>query len=376
MTAALARSILGSLLALAVAVWAGCAPASSPAAPTAKAAAPQAAQPPVAPAAAPTALQKVRYGDGGTRGDVGVYVGMDEGYFAEQGIEVELTPFGSAANTVVALATNQLDAAGGAPSASLYNALRNGVNLRIVAGRGGNDPTPPGFPVSIYLVRKALVDSGRVKSVADLKGLRHAQSGRGVGGEVDLVAFLKQGGLTPSDLDTTIMNLPDMVSAFANDNLDFAASVEPFATIALGQGSVTVLGYDYEVNPHYQVAVLLYSAVFSQSDLAVKFMAAQLRGVRLYLDGFREHEPAAREKAIDALMQHTALKQRALYDQMTVSGLEPDGRLNLNSFEQQQDWFIGTGAQQGRVDLQQFIDLQHLEAALGQLGPYTPPGQR
>src|SRR5262249_29161464 len=155
-----------------------------------------------------------------------------------------------------------------------------------------------------------------VTGIADLKGLRHAQAGRGLVGEVDLAKFLKQGGLTPSDLDTTIMNAPDQVTAFANGNLDFAASVEPLATIAMNQGSVTVLGYDYEVNPYHQVAVFLYSAEFSQSDLATKFMIAQLRGVRVYLDGFREHEPAAREKAIDALMQHTALKQRALYDQM------------------------------------------------------------
>src|SRR5262249_28280908 len=246
----------------------------------------------------------------------------------------------------------------------------------IVAGRGGNDPTPPGFPVSIYLVRKALVDSGQVKSVADLKGLRHAQSGRGLSAEVDLAAFLKQGGLTASDLDTAIMNPQDQITAFANGSLDFAWSVEPLATIALNQGTVIVLGYDYEVNPYHQVADLLYSPEFSQSDLATKFMVAQLRGVRVYLDGFRKHEPAAREKALNALVQHTALQQRALYDQMTVSNLEPDGRLNLQSIEQDQDWFISTGGQQGRVDLQQFIDLQHVEAALGQLGPYTVPEQR
>jgi NitT/TauT family transport system substrate-binding protein len=99
-------------------------------------------------------------------------------------------------------------------------------------------------------------------------------------------------------------------------------------------------------------------------------MVAQLRGARVYVDGFRQHEPAAREKAINALMQHTALKQRALYDQMSASGLDPDGRMNLESFEQQQDWFLSTGAQQGRVDLQQFIDRQHVEAAVAQLGPY------
>ncbi|HZU05114.1 MAG TPA: ABC transporter substrate-binding protein [Chloroflexota bacterium] len=370
MPTAVVRAILGGLLILALVSGGACAPAAAPpAAPTAPPAAPAA---PPAPAASPSpaALQKVRYGELGIRADVGVYLAIDEGYFAEQGIEVELITFDSAANMVAPLATNQLDVGAGAPSAGLYNALRSGVNVRIVAERGHSDPTPPGYPVSIYLVRKALVDSGRVKSVADLKGLRFAQPARGISPELDLVAFLRQGGLTPSDLDTTIMSFPDMVTAFANDSLDFAFSVEPFATLALNQGTVVVMGYDYEVNPYHQVAVMLYSPEFSKTELATRFMIAYLRGVRLYNDGFRKNDPVAREKAINVLVRYTPIKNRALYEQMTPSALHPDGQMNLQSFEQQQDWFISTGTQQGRVDIQQFIDLQHLEAALRYLGPY------
>jgi NitT/TauT family transport system substrate-binding protein len=271
---------------------------------------------------------------------------------------------------VAPLASNQLEVGGGAPSAGLYNALRSGVNVRIVADKGHSDPTPPGFPVSIYLVRKALVDQGVVQGIADLRGRRYAQPARGISPELDLVAFLREGGLTPQDLDTTIMGFPDMVPAFGNDNLDFVFSVEPFATILLNQGIVSLMKYDYEINPYHQVAVLLYSPDFSQSDLAVKFMTAYLKGVRLYNDAFLKRESGARERTISALIEHTPVKNRALYDQMTLSALDPDGRMNLQSFDQQQDYFISTGTQQARVDLQGFIDLQHAEAAARQLGPY------
>jgi hypothetical protein len=53
-----------------------------------------------------------------------------------------------------------------------------------------------------------------------------------------------------------------------------------------------------------------------------------------------------------------------------MSALDPDGKMNLDSFERQQDHFLSTGTQQGRVDLSQFIDLQHIEAAVRYLGPY------
>jgi NitT/TauT family transport system substrate-binding protein len=279
MTSALARRTIGSLFALVAVLGVACAPAATPAAPTPRPAATTAAasqpaaaaQPTAAPAQRPAALRKVRYGDLTLLSDAGVYVGMDEGFFAEEGIELELVTFDSAANMVAPLATNQIQVGGGAPSAGLYNALRSGVNVRIVADKGHSDPTPPGFPVSM--------DRGQVRGVADLKGLRYAQPARGISPEVDLVAFLRQGGLTPADLDTTIMSFPDMVPAFANDNLDFVFSVEPFATIMLNQGTVVRLQYDHEFNPYHQVAVLLYSPEFSQSDLAVKFMAAYLRRV-------------------------------------------------------------------------------------------------
>jgi NitT/TauT family transport system substrate-binding protein len=118
------------------------------------------------------------------------------------------------------------------------------------------------------------------------------------------------------------------------------------------------------------VAVLMYSPDFSQSDLAPKFMVAYVKALRLYNDGFIKRDQAARERVINTLMKYTPVKNRALYDEMTMSALDPDGRMNLQSFDQQQDWFLSTGTQQARIDIQSFIDLQHIEAAARQLGPY------
>ena len=239
-----------------------------------------------------------------------------------------------------------------------------------MADTAHNDPTPPGFPLAHFMVRKALVERGQVRSAADLKGLKYGVVAFGISTELDLVAFLKEGGLTPRDVDPSLMSFPDMVAAFANESIDFAYPVEPFATTILSQGTAVLLKRDYEVNPNYQVAVLLYSPDFSHSDLAVKFMVAYLKGVRLYNDAFLKRDPAAREKVINAMTAHTPVKNRALYDQMGLPGLHPDGKMNLQNFEQQQEHFIASGTQQARVDLQSFIDLQHGETAVRQLGPY------
>jgi NitT/TauT family transport system substrate-binding protein len=329
-----------------------------------------AGQPPTPAAARPPSLQKVRYGDLKLLADAGIYVALDEGYFAEQGIELELVTFDSAANMVAPLATNQLEAGGGAPSAGLYNALRSGVNVRIVADKGHNDPTPPGFPVANYVIRKALLDSGQVRSIADLKGLRFAVPALGISPELGATALLKEGGLTLHDMDIVQMGFPDLLPAFANDNVDLAHPPEPFATLLVNAGTGAVLKRDYEVHPYHQVAVLLYSPEFSKSDLGTKFMIAYLNGVRLYDDAYLKGDPLAREKSINAMVQHSPVKDRGLYDRMALAALDPDGKMNLQSFEEQQDFFLATGTQQGRIELRNFIDLQHIEAAVRQLGPY------
>src|SRR5436305_15155266 len=198
MTSVGKRRGFGPLLAVIVAFGLGCTPSAGSPAPAATAAATRPAQAPAtsAPAGPAAAAQsgpprKVRYGELKLLSDAGGYLGVDEGYFAEQGIELELVTFDSAANMVAPLATNQLDVGGGAPSAGLYNALRTGVNVRIVADKGHSDPTPHGFPVANYIVRKALVDSGQVKGVAELKGLRFAVPAVGITPDLDSTAFMK-----------------------------------------------------------------------------------------------------------------------------------------------------------------------------------------
>lgn len=313
----------------------------------------------------------VRYGHLRLLSDGGVYIAMQEGYLRDQGIEVELVNFDSAANMVAPLGTSQIEAGGGALSAGLYNALGRGVRLAIVADKGYARPGNPGGASSNFMVRKALVDSGDVKSAADLKGRKFAWVARGISTELDMQAFLKEGGLTMKDLDLVQMGFPDMVAAFANGAVDGGAPGEPFATTIQTQGTGVVLKRDYEVNPGNQVSALLYSQQMGGSDLGTRFMIAYLKGVRLYNDAFVKKDPSARDKAITALIANTPVKDRALYDRMLMQALHPDGTLNVQSMQAQQDYFLAEGFQQNRVNIPDFVDTMFAEQARGVLGTYA-----
>src|SRR5713101_7082326 len=76
---------------------------------------------------------------------------------------------------IAPLGAGQLDVGGGATSAGLFNSAARGIGIKIIADKGSN---LPGYSYVSLLVRKELVDSGKFKTLQDLKGLRCAEPGR------------------------------------------------------------------------------------------------------------------------------------------------------------------------------------------------------
>jgi NitT/TauT family transport system substrate-binding protein len=329
-----------------------------------------AAQPvPSASLAAKPGLRKVRYGSTGA--GFNPFIAMDQGYFAEQGIDVELVRFDSAANMIAPLGAGQIDAGSGAIGAGLWNAVARGVDIRVVADGGHTDATPPGFPQQELIVRKSLVDSGKVKTVADLKGLNVGMSVRGTSVEYAIVKMLEKGGISEKDINPIEMPPTEFAVAMSNGKVDAAFAIQPSITTLLTQGIGAHLMYDWEAVPDNQSLALLFSPQFDQSDLAVPFMTAYLKGVRVYDDAFQKKDPDARNKAFDAVVKYGPVKDRSVYEKYTSYFLiDPDGKLRVQSLNDQQDFFISTGLQTTRMDFSKIIDTKPAEQAAAKLGPY------
>jgi hypothetical protein len=90
-------------------------------------------------AAAAEAAQ-VRIGIARTMSDVGYYVADAMGYFRDEGIDVILTPFNSAAQMMAPLGVGDLDVGGGTVSAGFYNSIARGIATRIVADQASIPP--------------------------------------------------------------------------------------------------------------------------------------------------------------------------------------------------------------------------------------------
>ncbi|HEY0581902.1 MAG TPA: ABC transporter substrate-binding protein [Chloroflexota bacterium] len=363
---------LAALLAMSAFLATACAPAALPGAtpvPTgatsvSSTAAPTAAKP------AATNLVTVKYGQltPPSVSDSGVLIANAKGWFAEQGIKLDVVSFDTAGNMTSPLGTNQIDAGGGSVGAGLFNAVARGVPIVIVADKG---TTSPGHGYLGLVVRKALVESGQVKTVADLKGKKIALSSTAIAPEVALADLLKTAGLTTADVDIVPLAFPDMVVALANGTIDAAEPIEPFLTDQVTKGAGVVFKRADEYSPNSQNAVLLYSPGFAANkDVATRFMVAYLKGARLYADAFDKKDTVARTEVIGLLSQLTSLKDPALYDKVAMPGLAPDGRVNAESLQQQQQYYLGTGQQQTALEVNKVVDASFAEAAAAQLGPY------
>jgi NitT/TauT family transport system substrate-binding protein len=286
---------------------------------------------------------------------------------------VDIVHFRSGADVVAPLGSGQLDVGTGSPSAGLYNAVARGIKLKIVADKGSSQP---GFPANQVLVRKDLVESGRYKTLADLKGMRIALSGPGVSNQVTLNDTLKSVGLTLADVTTIDMPFSSHIPALQNKAVDAAVPTEPTISLAIRRGlAVSVMGDD-KILPGHQTSTLLYSENFAtkRTDEARKFMRAYLRGVRFYIGALRNGhlEGPHADEIIDILTKVTPVKDPAVFRAVSSSGCSPDGRVNIDSLKHDLAFYREHGYIKGNVSVDQVVDYSFVDWAVKELGPYRP----
>lgn len=322
---------------------------------------------------AASAQEKVRVGIVNSSSDAGFLVAEKKGYFKQEGLEAEFTPFDSAARMVAPLGAGQLDVGGGSASAGLYNAVARGINIKIVADKGS---TPPGYGFQPLLVRKDLVESGKYKSLKDLKGMKIAGSAPGSASTSTLNEALKKAGLKYHDVERVFLAFPQHVVALQNKAVDAAMTTEPSATRAVQSGAAVRVMGDDEIYPNHQLAVVLYSADFvkSRPEVARKFMRGYLKGVRDYNDALKDGRLAgpAADEIIRILTEATEIKDAAIYRAITPNGCNPNGHVHVPSLKNDLEFYKADKQVESNVTVDQVVDNSFVDWALKELGPYKP----
>jgi len=319
----------------------------------------------------------VKIGLTGSATDVGLWVADKKGFFKAEGITVEFITFDSAARMIAAMGTGELDVSAGGHSAGLFNAVARGIDIRIVSDKSQN---VVGRSSIKMLVRKELVDSGRYKTFADLKGLKVAEAAPGGSAFPIVIKFLEKAGLTYTDIQPVYMSFPQMSIALQSGAIDVALPAEPSVTQALRMGGVVAVANDYDVYPIHQVSEIMYSGKFAKGDIDVarRFMKAFLRGVRYHNDSLGpngEFVGAQGDEVVAIAVEYGPFKDPAVWRSFILSYCNPDGTLHVESLKEDLDLFKKQKYIEGKLEIEQAIDTSFVDWAVKELGPYrnAPP---
>jgi NitT/TauT family transport system substrate-binding protein len=315
--------------------------------------------------------QEINVGITSASSDSPFFIADKRGYFKAEGLAVNFVRFDSAAKMMAPLGTGELLVASGATSAALYNAVKRDLRLRIVADKAKNSPH---YGFEALMVRKNLIDTGKVKTLSDFKGLKVAISAAGNSEDFLVDYAMRKAGLTIKDIDPVYLGFPQHIAAYTNGGIDASLTVEPsLASIVKAGQAVRFLGVD-EFYPNFETAVVFYSEKFTKErpEDAKKFMRAFLRGARDYNDALVEGHftgPAA-DEVIPILTEYSFIKNADVYRAITSHYVDPNGELNVASLKDAWQFFKDTKQIDGSVTVDQVLDLSFAKWAAEQLGPY------
>ena len=308
----------------------------------------------LAPTASAQAPLKVRMGVLPIFISAPMFIAQEKGYFAQAGVDVEMTALWVASDLIAAFASGEVDGAAGGFGPAQMNAVRQGVlDVRLIAPLHSERP-PVATPL---VVRKALWDDGSVRSVADLKGRRVALNSKGSAVEYWFYAALAQGGLTPNDVDMVVLPFQDAIVAMANGAIDGALIGEPDVTRAELDGGVVRLTEDFVDD--IQVTAVYFNTKFLNDNRATmeRLLAAYLHGAR-DLDGAGYRDPTN----VEILAKYTKTPASVLSVARTPYH-DPDGRVHVEDFQKLQEFFVMQGVVRTPIDINAIVDPSYAEAA-------------
>jgi len=195
-----------------------------------------------------------------------MFVAQEQGYFEEQGVNVEFIPVGSAAERDQIMAAGQAD---GMINDLVSTLLYNQADTQIQIVSFARIATPE-FPQYRVL---AAGNSG----ITDVEGLKNVEIGISEGSVIAYTTdrLLEAEGLSPDEIKIiAVPKIPDRLSLLGSGELKAANLPDPFGSLAIQSGAVLII--DDTKYPQYgNSEVSFRKAVIDEHPQAVRgFLAA------------------------------------------------------------------------------------------------------
>lgn len=312
----------------------------------------------------PVDKTEVTVGVGASLAYAHIYVAEEMGYFDDENLDINFTTIAKPSDTLPLLNAGDIDGAFGGLSAGFLNAIDRDLDIRLVQARGeypADQEKAAGF-----MVRKDLLDSGKVKKIADLKGktigLAGGESDIGNSGGFFISQILGTEGLTLKDVKWANVSQADAQAAFDSKAIDAAFMPSPFTTLNKDAGTADFFG-DQEVMAGATSGGLMMGPSLLEDNRVVgeSFLRALLRAADVMRDGdYRENADVV------AVLEKYKFEPEVV-ERTPLYSYEEGLPLNPETFDVFQQTFLDHGGIltiEERMDFDDIVDTKMHQASI------------
>jgi len=275
-------------------------------------------------------------------------IAQAEGYFRDEGLDVEMVPAMRSEETLVALVSGDLDVRPGPLNTAFLSAIRQGAPIRIVAGMG--TLSPHGCTYFGITVRPGLDPSDPTA----VQRIRVSQDGVS---RYLTERMLARRGLSLSDVETVRLPEGAEIAAMQSAAIDAVAGTEPSLTRLTRSGALWLSAQ--EAVPDFQWGVLGFGErlLIREPELGRRFLRAYLRGVTRIREGKTDRNVAIISESTGVPAD---LVRDACWPEFTA-----EARVHWESVSAFQGWAVQAGLMEDTVSRAAALDTLPLAAVAG-----------
>jgi NitT/TauT family transport system substrate-binding protein len=268
-----------------------------------------------------------------------VFIAIEKGFFAKEGIDPELVILEAAQPIAVATAAGSVDFGTTSTSAGLFSLAGQG-QIKIV---GGLYSEAPGFH-NFALAASLKAYDGGLKSYKDLTG--HSVAVTQVGSPVhySLALLAEKYHLDLASIRVLpLQSIPNMASAVKGNQADSTVINSTSINPLLQAGEAKLIGWIGDETPWQTAVTFTQPKMIAEHRTTVeRFLRALKEGARYYHDAYTGPDEKPKDGANAAevtgiLAKYTGLKP----EQVTASlaYVDADARVDIDDIHHQVDWF-------------------------------------
>lgn len=293
------------------------------------------------------------------------YIALERGYFADEGLEVDLSFFESSAAMAVGVAGGDLDYGVTSISGGLMNLAQKGV-VKVIGGALAEDPAVEG---AVILASNKAFEAG-LTDPSKLPGHTFGTTTAGSSFHYMLSRIAAKEGFDIGEVQMKpLQKVGAIIGAVTSGQVDAWVIQPSIGKRLVNEGAAQPIGTFADYDPVYQVTAIFTSTGIAENerDQTEAFLRALSHGVADYNAAFVDKTAPADE--VDALIDIVHKYVNVDVERETFAASLTEGSMRINqglalavsSIEAQLDWMQAEGLVSEDIDIGMLVDPSYVE---------------